>query len=221
MQFKSLILLLLLSPMAMAVEHSIMVRGEAVVAAVPDQLQFTVLLEEKGPSTAQLNAKTNERNRLIVNLLRQQGVKDADIQSMRIQLNPWYERTENGNKQSGFVLSRQINVTLRQLDNYALIIDGILAIGADRIERFEYIASNQQEAYNKALVLAVADAKKTASLLAASAETSLGKVISIQQHSNSRAPVAMRMMAMSENAGDLPGEIGVTASVEVVYQLSE
>lgn len=215
-----LLLASLCSTSLFAQDNQVRVTGKGAVAVKPDQLQFTVLLEEKGPVTSKLNANLEKNSQLIVNLLNKYHVDNNDIQSLRVQLNPWFERNEDGMKQSGFILSRQIRINLRQLEQYDKIIDGILKIGANRIEGFQYIASNQRDMYDRALALAVKDAKQRAQILSQSANVKLGGVISINENSGYSAPQPMfKMNAMAESSGYQPGQIEVNADVEVVFRI--
>ncbi|WP_416304852.1 SIMPL domain-containing protein [Neptunicella sp. SCSIO 80796] len=203
-----------------AQDNQIRVSGKGAVAVKPDQLQFTVLLEEKGAVTSKLNASLEQNSQLIVNLLNKHGVENKDIQSLRVQLSPWFERDQDVMKQSGFVLSRQIRINLRQLDQYDKIIDGILKIGANRIEGFQYIASNERDMYDEALSLAVQDAAERAQVLTKAADIKLGNVLSINENASYGAPhPMMKMNAMAESSGYQPGQIQVTADVEVVFSI--
>ena len=225
--FRTLMLILSLSLCAVAQsqehvpdKHYIQVNGQANVASVPDMFHFDVYLEERGELLTKLNTMVSDKSQKVVESLLKLGVEPRDIQSMRVQLNPWFEHNQSVRVQKGFVLSRQVKITLRNMDNYDQIIDGLLRIGTTRIEGFNYGLENPQADYLKALELALADAKTSATKMAKAMGVNVGKVLSMQEGGgNSPMPRGRESLMMADSGGYMPGQVSTSAQVVVVFEL--
>ncbi|GAA0345080.1 SIMPL domain-containing protein [Bowmanella denitrificans] len=206
---------------AVADDKTINVMGQANVSAVPDLFQFSLYIEEKGPVVSKLNETVTDKTNKLVSFLLKQGVKERDIQSMHVQLYPWYEHRDSGSEQKGFVLARQIQVSLRELALYDKVLDGVLKLGATRIDGFQHNVENQQDLYLSALELAVKNAQLRAEKLASSLGAKVGKVVSVSESSAYR-PMAMAMesrMLMKDASGSMAGQMNIDAQVQVTFEL--
>lgn len=200
----------------------ITVNGQGVVSSTPSLLDFSIYVEERGETASKLNDKVNFKSKQIIDLLTDTGVQHKDIQSMQVNLYPWYERDRNSQIQKGFVLSRLIKVTLRDFANYTSVLDGLSKIGTQRIDGFQYRAENSDAIYLRALELALDDANKRANKISKSLGIKIGKVVSVNEHS-AYSPVPEQMMMSNsrsmDSAGFLPGQINTSAMVSVKYSI--
>lgn len=201
---------------------AIHVQGSAVVNQVPDAFSVTFIFEQKGPLVSKLNQQLEHDMGAVINFLMKAGVEEKHIQSMQITLNPWYEHTPNGREEKGFVLSREIRVIHNNLQDYDTIIDGVLSRGVKRIQQFDFIVTNQDDAYEKALINAVKDAKLRASRLAKELGVSIGQVLSVSE-SGRNYPVPVMKMAMAAESADrsLPGQQAISANVSVSFAIRQ
>lgn len=200
----------------------IRVNGQASVASVPDMFRFSVYLEEQGELVSKLNGLVSKKSKQIVKLLLKEGVAERDIQSMRVQLSPWFEHRQSPRVQKGFVLSRQIKITMRNIDKYDDLIDGLLRLGASRIEGFSYVIEDPEKYYLKSLELALADAKVRATTMAKAMDLKVGEVLSIQEGAGyTPMPRGRESMLMADSGGYLPGQISTSAQVSVVFALDK
>jgi uncharacterized protein YggE len=204
-----------------AIRH-LQVSGQAIVASVPDRFHFDVYLEEKGQSLSKLNTIVSQKSEQVVESLLELGIEKRDIQSMRVQLSPWFEHNQSVRLQKGFVLSRQIKIIMRNMDKYDQIIDGVLRIGATRIEGFNYALENPQADYLSALELALTDAKTTASKMAKSMGLNVGQVLSIEEGGvYSPMPRARESLMIADSGAYMAGQISTNAQVMVVFELTD
>lgn len=200
--------------------RSITVSGQGSVAVVPDRFHFTLYVEEKGEVVSKLNDLVSRKNNQIVTFLLDSGVKKQHIQSMQIQLYPWYQTHDSINKQSGFVLSRQIQVMVEELDSYDRLIDGLMRLGAARVENFQYLYSQPQQLYLNSLNAALEDASARASQIAQQMQVKLGNVLNIEENSHYQPrPMQAKRMMLSEQGGSLPGLLDASASVTVRFEI--
>lgn len=203
---------------------AIQVTGEGSYAVVPDTYSVTFVLEEKGELVSKLNTRMSADMENLLKFLLSNGIEEKYVQSMQVNLNPYYEQSPEGRKQSGFVLSREVRITDKHINNYDRIIDGALSRGVDRIQSFQFIASEQENAYQKALINAVKDAKLRAKLLADELGVSVGQVLNVSENGNGYPMPVMRMemKAMSDSfSSAMPGEQQIEARVSVSFAINE
>lgn len=202
------------------VVDQISVSGQANVASVPDLFEFSVYVEEQGERVQDLNGQVSAKTQTIIDNVLGFGVSKQDIQSMGVQLNPWYEHNKNETRQMGFRLSREIKFTLRDIEKYDQVIDAVLSTGASRIEGFNYRVEDPQPNYLQALELALKDAKLRAKRMAETLGVKLGKVLTIQENSGySPMPMAQESLMRSKSSDSLPGQIQTSARVNVVFAI--
>lgn len=200
-------------------QRSISVQGSATILVVPNQLEFTVSVEQRGLDTKLLQQDVQKKIADIVYLLQQSGIKDRNIQSMAMSLQPHYEYADGKRTQTDFILARTIFVKHNDFTVYSTLMQALIKAGATTISPAQLTHSNPKQHYLDALKLAVEDAKKRAITMLEPVQASLGDVLSINEQSRQQ-PVAYRAksMAMMESSTvDLPGEKGIEARVGVTF----
>ena len=201
--------------------RQITVNGVGSAVSVPDQFNFTVVIEERGQSASELNQLVSEKTNQVVTLLQELKVDPKNIQSLQVQFNPWIEYNNQSQEQKGFILSRRIDISLDDLTLYDKAIDSVLQLKINRIEGFSYADSQAHQHYQAAIEQALLDAKNRASHMAEVLNLSLGKAVSITEQSQGQALRAEKTMAFraSADSGSLPGEMSTKAQVSVVFEL--
>lgn len=200
-------------------EKTLSVTGSGSASAVPDQVSLTFWIEERGDQLTSQKHTVDETTKRLVNDLRDKGVDDKNIRSYQLHIRPRYEQNDDGKReQNGFVVQREIAVTLTNPDSYDNIIDQALARGVTRVGRVQFEISDQQKLYEQALVSAYQQAKAKAQRLASTAGLVISGTISIAEQSASQ-PVMMRM---ADSAGhsesvSLPGEQSIDARLSVTF----
>lgn len=203
--------------------RQIAVNGVGSVTSVPDRFHFTVVIEERGAEASKLNAVVNEKTASVVEQLLALGVPEKNIQSLQVQFNPWIEYLEQREIQKGFILVRQIQVTLEQLSQYDEAIDKMLTLKVTRIQGFNYSNSQAHEHYQAAIEHALLDAQMRAEKMAKVLGLTLGKALNITEQSQSLAPTELKVMAMRSrvSSDSMPGEMDTSANVSVVFELEK
>lgn len=196
------------------------VNGQGAVNTVPDGFTLRVVLEQEGETVAKLNQALHHNLTQVVGFLLEQGVNESHIQSMQVRLNPNYVSTPQGRKQKGFVLSREIQISQQGIEQFDALIDGILKRGVDRINDFRFTSSEEASAYDRALILAVQDAKQRANLIAKELGVKLGEVVAISESGgNMPMPVMRAEMMANDASASMPGQQRTTAQVSVRFAI--
>jgi hypothetical protein len=182
----------------------VIVIGEGSVSAQPDcaQIRSGVTTRAK---TAKEAADANSRlMTAITAALTDSGVEQKDIQTVQFSVQPIYAQPQSNaeRKLSGFTVSNQVNVTIRQISKLGDILDRLVTAGATDIGDVEFLHSDPAKALDQARAAAIADARRKAELYAQAAGLSLGRVAWITEDSG-YAP-AMPMAAMRGGLGGMP-----------------
>jgi uncharacterized protein YggE len=144
-------------------QHRIIeVSGVGNVLSVPDRFSFNVSIEQKGGVASELNKAIVRQTSAVVQALIKIGVEKKSIQSLQIQFNPWVEYNGKTREQKGFILTRQVKVTLKTLTQYEQSIDTVLKLGISNMNQFSFTNSQIDENYQGALKQALLHAKKRA-----------------------------------------------------------
>jgi uncharacterized protein YggE len=204
-------------------QHRIIeVTGVGNVLSVPDRFSFSLSIEQKGGVAAELNKAIEEKTNSVVQALFKMGVDKTSVQSLQVQFNPWVEYNGKTREQKGFILTRQVKVTLNTLTQYEQSIDTLLNIGISNINQFSFANSQVDENYQAALKHALLNAKQRATDMAKVLDLKLAGVISISEQSSVHvAPIAMRVQQLQVSKSYQPGEMSTQATVMVVFALQD
>jgi len=116
-----------------------------------------------------------------------------------------------------------ITVRLRDLDIVGEALDLLVADGANQLNNIRFALEDPQDAMDEARRRAVADAVRRAEIQARAAGVSVGDVLSIDE-SGAQVPQFRDTRMEMAQAAPVPvagGEVGVSASVSMVFELVE
>lgn len=212
-----------------AEEHSdapqrriIEVSGVGSVFSVPDRFSFSLSIKQKGGVAAQLNKAIVEKTNTVIQALIKIGVDKKAVQSLQVRFNPWIEYDGKTREQKGFILSREVKVTLKSLTQYEQAIDAVLKLGVSNINQFSFTNSQADENYEVALKQALLNAKQRATDMAKVLDLKLAGVISISEKSVAQAaPMAIQTRQFQTSESYQPGEMSTQAKVMVIFALQD
>jgi len=228
---KALLFVFLIFATAVAEElpRTITVNGMGKAGSSPDMATINsgVLSVSK---TAQQALQTNNKlMEQLMGILKSKNIADNDIQTSGFSVYPEYYRdpsprgTTKANQISGYRVSNNVSVKVRDLKRLGEVLDSLVQGGSNQISGVQFSIANAEEVQNDARKKAVVDARARAELYATATGTKVGKVISIsEQVIQSPRPMPQMRMAMAEAASSVPiasGEQEVTATVNVMYEL--
>lgn len=200
----------------------IIVSATGTVERESDQAVVTFAVETAArgaAEAAQANAQTMER---VLERLRAFGPIVADLRTSGYYLAPRYDRSSPGDDPQpiGYTARNGIEVTLDSIVAVGRVIDTALSAGANRVSGVGFQLENADAAYDEALALAVADARRQAEALAAAAGGRLGPVV--RMTTGSTRPVRMmrarsEVMDMAATTPVEPGSTTISASVTVEF----
>lgn len=227
-RFMSLVLVVLAcTASAVAAEGRITVTGTGSVQAPPDMAVISLGVSTEGETAADAMQANSAAMTAVLDRLKEAGLEARDLQTSDLSLSPRWENPSNGDLRTpaivGYLASNQLSVRVRDLSALGTILDVAVRDGANTLGglSFGMLDSDAQE--DEARRLAVADAMHRAEVLASAAGVTLGALIEMSESGGPGGPVPMaRMeMAMADAVPVAAGEVGLTASVTMVFAIGE
>jgi uncharacterized protein len=206
-------------------ERRVIVIGEGSVRAAPDYAEL-----RSGVTTTAKTAKeaTDANSRLMAAInaaLLNAGIEQKDIQTARFSLQPVYTSRQPNTEQklTGFTVSNQVEVTIRQIDKVGEILDRLVTAGATDAGNVEFLHADPAKALDQAREAALADARRKAELYAHAAGLSLGGVTWITEDSGHAPPGPMAALRVSGGmAAPVPiaaGEDTLRVRITVAFEM--
>ncbi len=204
--------------------RTVRVSGEGRVNVRPDVAILFAGVEATGPDLAKLGRESAERLRKILAALGEAGIAQKDVQTLRHDVQ--VERPFRDGKPgpiTGYTISDELRITVRDLDRLGSVIDRVTAAGANAIRSLSLQKDDTGPERAQALATAYAAARAKAESLARAAGVSLGDVLSMSE--STQPPIyPMRSLAMARASSKeatpiAAGEVEITSSVEVVFAI--
>lgn len=212
----------------------ITVTGQAEVRVPPDEVLFTLAVENVDKDMLVANKKTDDSVKQILAIARRHNVKPEDVQTSNISVQPKYntddlpyeERNRTKRVLIGYEVSKTIAIRLRDIARFEVMLADILKAGITRLSNLEFRDSQLRKHRDEARRMAIRAAKEKATLLAGEIGQSIGPAYSITETTRDYAPRAMQNV--SSDAGEAaesesalaPGTLSVTAQVTVRFRLN-
>ena len=230
--------------------QGIEVSGNASVSVVPDVFSLSFSIEKRGKNASKIKALVDQKADQVINIVKKFGIAKENIQSAQINLRPIYnkgaiklrglelqekfannkkgrayieqEADKNITKIAAFAVTRHINITLNNIDDYDRLLTKLVNIGVNKISPLSMSVAQTNKYYQQALTKAMQVAHQKALKLASQAGVSLGKLQYLKETSYA-APTKERIIMLSSRSQSYHssqlGNQEITAEVVVNYQI--
>lgn len=209
--------------------RSVSVTGSGEVKAQPDMAYVTLGVEARRPTLAEARTEVNATVERVLALTRELKIEPKFVDSTRLQVQPDYRWDEKSSSQVllGYVVSRQVDVELHDLDRLGTLLEKSVSAGANQVGGARLDSSRRKELERAALTQAVDDARLNADALARAAGARLGPVQSLSTTGTMPVPmyleraksVAAAPMADAAEQSYQSSEMKFTASVSAQFEL--
>ena len=194
-------------------EARIIVIGEGSVSAAPDYARITSGVTARAKTAKEASDADAKAMAAILAALQSAGIEQKDIQTSRFSIQPVYTSPGPNMEQrlSGFNVSNQVSVTIRQIDKVGDILDRLVTAGATDAGNVEFLHADPSKTLDRAREAAMADARRKAELYARAAGLALGGVAWVTEDSAASAftpKVAMRAV--------LPGSVPIATGEDTL-----
>ncbi len=202
-------------------QHLISVTGTGTVVVKPDiaYLQVGYQAQNKEALVAQKEAKT--KMAAILKLLKEKGVKDADIKTTNVSLYKTADYVKEV-KNEYYVAMNIVEITTRDLDGIGELIDTAVNAGANDLGSVRFTVEDQEKYQIQAITLALKNAGNKAKAIAAYSEITIGKPSKITENNYGGGMIYREANAMAKMAdAATPVEVGtinIEANISVEYQ---
>jgi len=212
-------------------DRTVRVSGEATVTAAPDQATVRFGIVSKAETAEAARQQNAEAAKSALNAVRKLGIPEEKVrmESLRLQPRREYNPQTKRHEEKGYKATRQVVAELTDLEQLPRVVARVVQQGANRLNGIGYRLSDRTATRNEALRRAARNAREKARLLATSLDATLGPVQQITEEDfgfdepQPRVQMAHAKSADARAAPEpdayAPGEIEVTARVQVVFRL--
>ena len=225
-------LVMMMSGAALA-DDAITVSGTATVQLEPDMVMIMLGVEAVDPVVLTAQKTVNETMAKVVEALtgEELAIAEEDIATSEYYINECHEYDYEKDKSEliGYEATAMLSICVRDLDKAGAVIDAAMQAGANRLSGVEFMSSNQTEARDQALTIAVQDGMRKAKVIAAAAGIELPALpssISEQTsysyaHTNTIVTYDSAMGAAMEGSATTlqAGMLSLNATVQIVYEI--
>ncbi len=212
------------APQGGASANTVTASGFGKASATPDEAIMSFGVTKRAKDADKALAAASAAADKINKELKRLGVGSDDIQTSGVNVYATYQSSGDKTAISGFEASINVTAKVKDLSKLGAIITALANVGADNVSGPSFGISEDTVYRGKAIEKAVADARTQANDMAKAADKSVGEVISITSSSvNVPGPMYgygdAAIGAKSANVPIEPGQLDVTASVTVVFEL--
>src|SRR5262249_46922218 len=181
-----------------APEGRVIVTGEGEVAVAPDHAQITSGVTTRAKSVKEATDANSKVMAAVTAALLEAGVEQKDIQT-RFSIQPVYapQGPSTEPKLSGYSVSNQVRVKIREIGKIGEILDRLITAGATDLGGIAFLVSNPSKALDQAREAAIADARRKAEVYTHASGLRLGQVKWIVEDTGVALPIPMRAQAGS------------------------
>jgi uncharacterized protein len=204
--------------------RTITVDGQGSASGAPDIAQVNVGVQVVGETVSAATAENNQKITAVIAKLKSLGIADSDIQTTNFSVYPQRGSSSISGQEgaiTGYQVSNNVQVTVRDLNNIGAILDGAIQAGANDINGITYGVSSPAKLQSQARVQAITDAQARADDLARLAGVQRGDVISMNE-TTTYSPVPMGGGGLAAARSDVPvqpGQIESRVVVQITYAI--
>jgi hypothetical protein len=203
--------------------HQMRVVGAATVVTSPDMAIAQIGVQTFNSEVDPAVEENNQKSQRIQEALIRQGVAEKDMKTVSFNIYPQRNYKDNRPEEIiGYQVNNTISVTIRDIGSVGKALQAAIDAGANNINGISFTLADPKSFEDEARVKAIEDAHQKAESMAQAAGFELGKIIGVNELSQT-SPVIMRndydKSAAEAEVPISPGELELTARVELIYEI--
>ena len=207
----------------------------------PDEASMTVGTQAKAPTATAAVAANKSKTEKLLATIRAAGIRERDIQTQGIQLQPDYrwDNVPNGQGRQtlvGYIASNSVQIKTRNIDSLTSLLDALTTAGADTVYGPNFGISDPSPLRKEARVRAMARGKDEATEYARNNGYHSVRLLSVEEGSSYRgsdvivtgsrvispmAPPPPPPPAAERDGGGIvaPGQLETSVSLNLLYRM--
>ena len=158
------------------------VSGSAEVKVTPDEIRLNVGVETRHESLAEAKRQNDENVSRALSFLKRSGVKDKDVQTDFLAVEPLYDHDVSRTKPVAYLVQKSIGCRITSIPLFESVLTGLLANGVNYVHGIEFRTSELRKHRDVARAIAIQAAKEKADALASQLGVKRGRVFSISEN---------------------------------------
>jgi hypothetical protein len=212
--------------------RTVTVTGSGTVVAQPDKAQVLMTAQKSNADLDQAREDVAAVTQRCLDLTRKLGIDAKKVRTTGLIVNPEYRWEQQTSRQIlvGYLVQRQIEVELADLDKLGELMEGAVRAGVNNVSPPQLDSSKRPELNRQALAAAAKDAEANARIIAETLGAKLGALRELTAGGAMPPPPPIPMLkagvAMAEAAMDrgaetyTPGSLQFEATVNATFDLN-
>jgi uncharacterized protein YggE len=215
------------------------VDGQAEIRVVPDEVVLTLGVETDASEILAATKANEERVAAVVAAALQAGVPRDRVRTEYLQIEPRWRELSDRRVFLGYFARRSLSITLRDLSAFEPLLSSVLTAGANYVHGVEFRTTELRKHRDEARRLALVAAHEKAQAMSAALGQRIGAAIRVQEGNSGwwspyshwwgsrgggmafQNVVQETGRTPADSDGVVPGQISVTASVNVTFELTK
>lgn len=200
------------------------VSAEGTVFAKPDVAQVNLGFTANGSTVGQVQNQANQTINRISEDIKRLGIPESDIKTTNYNLRPDYNFNSGQQKVTGYVVSVNLLVKVRDFNKINNVIDTATADGANEVGGLNFTLDDAGKYQAEARRQAIEKAKQKANEIASQAGINLGRIVNVSENSNGPRPLPMMATEAKGLGGGVaptqvePGQSEISVTVSLSFE---
>lgn len=214
-------MMFILPALALA-DGELTVIGTATVSLTPDMAELSVGVETRAATVSEAVAGNSDALNAVIDALVAAGISESDLSTGSYYVGMDYNYATSPATLTGYYVSNTLSVVVRDVGQIGAVIDAATAAGANQVYGITFRSSQEADAHDRALTLAIGEGMRKAQLMAAASGRALGELKGVREDEAQAYGLARSYDLAASAAGTtvMAGELSVTASVTLTYELN-
>ena len=191
---------------------TVLTTGRGEIKVVPDLADLNFQVEVRGPVLKETLSKQAARMGKLLSVLKAAGIKDVDLQTTQVIIQPNYKREDMGHSETDvlafYSVSQSVSCTLNNIARITKVTEAAIEAGATGVGSVSLRTSKLRQHRDEARLLAVRAAKEKAKALAEELGSKVGKPHSIVESVSDSLPFFNSQSSNIARMSDLGGAGG-------------
>jgi len=207
---------------------TITIQGTGKISAAPDVAVLSLGVTSDGMSVKDVQTQNTQKMNAIIAALKAMNIANKDIQTSNYSIYPKYDWTNNRQNLTGYTVSQNVTVKIRNLDSTGDVLAKAGELGMNQTGGVQFTIDEPQKLQADAREKAIQDAKQKAQQLADQLGLSVVKVVTFSENFGGSPIVSPMVKAMdvgmaAPSVAPSPdiqsGSLDVTSDVSVTFEV--